>query len=127
MKQARAEIPTEHQEQVTLMHWVQLNKARLPALNNMTAVPNGGARHIAVARKLKAEGVSKGYPDILLDHPSNGYHGLRIELKRLKGSYPTTEQKEWLSRLNKAGFKAVVCKGWFEAKEVIEEYLHENA
>jgi len=119
-------IPTEHQEQVALMQWVALSKARFPALNNLAAVPNGGVRHIAVARKLKAEGVSKGYPDILLDYPSGIYHGLRIELKRQKGSYPTPEQKEWLERLNNAGFKAVVCKGWVEAKEVIEAYLEQR-
>jgi len=122
MKKA-GNIPTEHQEQAALMQWVKLNKARYPALDNIAAVPNGGARHIAVAKKLKAEGVSKGYPDILLDYPSNGYHGLRIELKRQKGSYATAEQKEWLARLNNAGYKAVVCKGWIDAKEVIEEYL----
>ena len=116
-------IPTEHQEQVALMQWVDLNKKKYPMLDMMTAVPNGGARHIAVARKLKSEGVKKGYPDILLDYPSNGYHGLRIELKRLNGSYPTRDQKGWISRLNNHGFYAVVCRGWIEAKEVIEAYL----
>ncbi len=116
-------IPSEHQEQVALIDWCKLHQARYPMLNMMTAIPNGGLRNIKVAMKLKKEGVSKGYPDILLDYANNGYHGLRIELKRQKGSYPTTEQKQWLQRLNSAGYKAVVCNGWTEAKNVIEEYL----
>jgi len=68
-------------------------------------------------------GVDRNSPNFMLDYPSGIYHGLRIELKRQKGSYPTPEQKEWLERLNNAGFMAVVCKGWVEAKEVIEAYL----
>jgi len=117
-------IPSEHNEQVALMQWVKLSIARYPMLENLHAIPNGGARHIAVAKKLKSEGVKKGVPDLCLPHPANDYHGLYIELKRQKASYPTKEQKEWLERLNNAGYKAVVCKGWVEAKEVIEVYLN---
>jgi len=117
-------IPTEHQEQVSLMQWVEMSKGKYPMLEMLAAVPNGGARHIAVARKLKAEGVKAGYPDILLDWPAGGHHGLRIELKRLKGGQVSPAQKDWLARLNAAGYKATVCRGWIEAKTIIEDYLN---
>ena len=32
-------------------------------------------------------------------------------------------QKEWLERLNKVGYKAVVCYGFDEAIEAITKYL----
>jgi hypothetical protein len=32
-------------------------------------------------------------------------------------------QKEWLHRLNKVGYKAVVCRGWEHAWREIEGYL----
>jgi len=116
-------IPTEHQEQVSLMQWCAMSEKKYPALCMLYAIPNGGARHVAVAKKLKSEGVRRGVPDLHLAYPNSEYHGLFIELKKQKGSYPTPEQKEWLERLNNAGFKAVVCRGWIEAKEVIEAYL----
>lgn len=47
------------------------------------AVPNGGARHIRVAAKLKAEGVRPGVPDLCFVLPGGHFAGL--ELKSEKG------------------------------------------
>jgi hypothetical protein len=47
------------------------------------AVPNGGHRHIATARKLKAEGVRPGVPDLVFCLPGGRFAGL--ELKASKG------------------------------------------
>lgn len=64
---------SEHDEQVTFIGWVKLNRSYAPslevreALQLCYAVPNGGDRNIVVAKKLKAEGVEKGMPDINLD------------------------------------------------------------
>lgn len=33
------------------------------------------------------------------------------------------EQKEWVNKLNEQGYKAVVCNGFEEARDTIEEYL----
>jgi len=62
-------------------------------------------------------------PAILLDVPRGGFHGLRIELKREKGSYPTEDQKEWLRRLREYGYCACVCRGFDHARQTIENYL----
>lgn len=114
--------PDEHQEQAALVRWSRLAAQTRPELAYLVAIPNGGARHIAVATKLKAEGVSKGYPDLALNVPRGGFAGLFIELKAMDGRV-SPEQKDWLGRLNAAGNYAAVCKGWLAAKELIERYL----
>ncbi|MDQ6995451.1 MAG: VRR-NUC domain-containing protein [Mariprofundaceae bacterium] len=113
---------SEHQEQAALFRWANIRAGKEPALRYMHAIPNGGQRHIAVAVKLKAEGVKRGVPDICLPEPKGRFHGLYIELKTSKGR-TSPEQKDWLEHLAKRGYKAVVCKGWIEAKETIENYL----
>jgi hypothetical protein len=98
-----------------------------PALKNAFAIPNGGQRHKAVAAKLKAEGVSPGYPDIALDWPSRDYHGLRIELKRdSKRACMSGNQIEWFARLSDAGYLCQCCHGWRNAWATICWYLKIN-
>ena len=117
--------PTEHMEQATLIAWF---KRAFPGLR-MFAIPNGA--HLAgtvqqrskQVNKLKAEGMEVGVPDLFLPTSRGGDHGLFIEMKRTKGSVTSKEQKDWHEHLNSAGYKAVVCKGFDEAKEVIECYL----
>lgn len=115
--------PSEHQHQAALFKWAELAKATHPELAMLAAVPNGGHRHIAVAAKLKAEGVKAGYPDIVLDVARYPYHGLRIELKPAKSGRLSPQQKEWIEQLSQRGYQAVVCKGWEDAKATIEAYL----
>ena len=114
--------PSEHEEQVSLFQWAELIKGKRPELEYLVAIPNGGARHIVVAAKLKAEGVKSGYPDLALNVPRGGYAGLFIEMKAMDGTV-SKAQKEWLARLNAAGHYAAVCKGWMAAKTLIENYL----
>jgi hypothetical protein len=128
-----ADCRTEHQEQVALFTWATVMSGRHPELKLLYAVPNGAfmggetaqakLRGIQRYRKLEAEGLKKGVPDICLPCARQGYHGLYIELKRIKGGTVSHEQKEWLAALNTEGYKAVVCRGFDEAREVIEEYL----
>lgn len=113
---------TEHVEAVQLMRIVKLHESRYPALKMLAAVPNGGDRHRVVAAKMKAEGVRAGYPDYLLDYPSQGYHGLRIELKSMTG-YASREQKDWIERLRANGYRAEVCRGAEAAWACLRDYL----
>ena len=94
----------------------------------MFAIPNGGKRHIGTAVKLKREGVKAGVPDIFLPYSMNHscwiYHGLFIELKRLKPRGKTTpEQIEWIDALHKEHYAVHVCWGWESARDVIVDYL----
>ena len=115
---------SEHDEQATLFRWAGYLAPKYPALDMMFAIPNGGLRDIRVARKLKAEGVKPGVPDIFLAARDCNYkfRGLFIEMKIINGRI-TPEQKEWLPRLNDAGYKAVCCFGWPAAALTIAEYL----
>ncbi|MEG1501942.1 MAG: VRR-NUC domain-containing protein [Synergistaceae bacterium] len=80
------------------------------------AIPNGGARNIVTAGKLKAEGVSRGVPDLFIPE-----WGFWIEMKKRKGGLVSADQKDWINYLNTKGYKAVVCKGCMEALEAVKQ------
>jgi len=113
---------SEHSEQAALIACVDLNAGRHPALRNVFAIPNGGARHKAVAGKIRAEGARPGVPDLCLAWPAHGWHGLYIELK-VGRNKPSAAQIDWLARLEAAGYRAVVCRGWQAAWREIAWYL----
>lgn len=104
--------PTEHEEQRDFVRWF---KKRHPTVK-IAAIPNGGARNKSVAAKLKAEGVSKGVPDLIIPAWFTW-----IEMKRIKGSSVSAEQKEWMQYLTQAGYQCFVCKGFKEATIVVSE------
>ena len=117
--------PYESEEQEALFCWAEALSGRYPCLRLMYHVPNGGQRSAAVAGKLKAEGVKAGVPDICLPVSRGNYHGLYIELKAGRNK-ATAEQEWWLSALLEEGYKAVVCRGWSSAADVIMDYLGEK-
>lgn len=116
-------LPAEHHEQAALIAWADFKAKIWPELGLLHAIPNGGHRHIAIAQKLKAEGVRPGVPDLCLPVPKGGYHGLYIEMKRAKGGQVSSKQKTWLKALNAQGYLAVACPGFEAAKTAIEKYL----
>lgn len=120
-------VPLEHFEQVNFIEWVDLliHLETHEALDYLFAVPNGGKRNLITGALLKAEGVRKGVPDIFLLYPSQGYAGLVIEMKRINGkpSDVSKEQRTWLGRLERSGFKTVVANGGLEARQAVCEYL----
>jgi hypothetical protein len=116
-------IPLESEEQSTLFEWAMLMSKKHPELLYMFAIPNGGLRHKYTAAMLKKTGVKRGVPDTCLPVARQGFHGLYIELKRSKGSRVEQEQKDWIEFLTEQGYKAVVCHGFDEARETIENYL----
>lgn len=118
---AGIKVPTEHEEQKAVIKWFDLQHAE--HRGRLLAIPNGGERNVVVAAKLKAEGVRKGVPDLLLPVARNGFHGLWIELKRTKGSGLSAEQSQWIEYLTGQGYMAVICKGADAARETISGYL----
>jgi hypothetical protein len=115
---------SEHAEQVAIFDWVKLNMETYPQLENLFAIPNGGQRSRVTGAMLKAEGVRSGVADMMLAYPSNGYHGLFIELKRRDGGNVSPQQQDWINRLNKAGYLAIVAYGAKEAVQIITDYLN---
>ena len=125
-------VPSEHDEQAALFAWAELREAAHPELRNLFAVPNGGARHPAVAAQLKAEGVRRGVPDLFLAVMRRGsdgrtWGGLFVEMKRADHSnHATPEQQEWIARLRANGYMAVVAYGATEAQQCIMAYLAQD-
>jgi hypothetical protein len=116
-------VATESAEQQCLFRWAAHEYCNYHELDLLYHIPNEGKRSPNGGRRLKAEGLKSGVPDIHLPVARSGYHGLYIELKREKGSTTTKNQDIWLEALNKQGYLAIVCKGWKEASEKILSYL----
>lgn len=114
-------LPTECAEHMRFVRWLREFGAIYPELL-FNHCPNGGLRDIREAGKLKAMGVSAGVPDIQIYVPRGTYHGLAIEMKRVKGGILTIEQKSWLKRLNANGYCAVMSRGCDEAVKIFECY-----
>lgn len=110
-------VPTEKQEQIKLFTW--LTKNNIFAFH----IPNGGSRNYYEAVALKRSGLVAGVPDMCVPIASKGKYSLYIELKRIKGSKVSDEQKIVLKRLNSLGHEAVICYGFEEAKKVVMDYL----
>ncbi|MEA5151993.1 MAG: VRR-NUC domain-containing protein [Oscillospiraceae bacterium] len=115
--------PLEGEEQATLFSWAHMRGYLYPELELMFHIPNGGKRGKAEAARFRAEGVKAGVPDICLPVARGGYNGLFIELKRCTGGRVSSDQSIWIDRLETEGYRALVCHGWQEAAQAIEDYL----
>lgn len=116
----------EHHLQAAFVRWARLASGHMPALEMLHAIPNGGARHAVTGAQLKAEGVRKGVPDLCLPVAVGPYHGLYIEMK-IRPNKPSPEQLWWMERLNRNGYKAVVCYELQEAIDITTDYLRGRA
>ncbi|MBK2126253.1 VRR-NUC domain-containing protein [Fangia hongkongensis] len=114
---------SEHDHQKTVVSYCKAKKIPVVAIPNAQALSflNRDAAMRVVA-KLKAEGMAKGFPDILIPLVSNNKSGLFIEMKSSNGRV-SPEQKEWIYQLNNSGYKAAVCYGADEAIKTIDEYV----
>lgn len=113
---------SEDWEQKQLIQWARSK----PELQYLFHIPNetvGGKGWLIRNRQL---GVRSGVPDLMLPIPCGGFHGLFIEMKAEKGRVSHT-QELWLRALNQLGYKAIVCRGWKEARDEICKYLERSA
>lgn len=116
-------VPTEDQEQITVMSWAHRVKFKDGRLSDyLFHIPNGGSRNIIEATKLKKMGVKAGVPDLQLIVPNGLVHGLWIELKAKKGTLQPS-QKIMIQRLEAQGYMCKVCFGADEEINEIKKYL----
>ena len=118
-------IPSESKEQCIVFEWANLNIWKYPQLVYLHHIPNGRKRTKVEAAILQREGVKPGVPDLFLPIAKKNYHGLYIEMKRVKGSAVSDLQQKWIDMLRKEGYCVEVCYGASMAIEVIENYLEE--
>ena len=118
----RRVFPSEHDEQCALTAWASWWRSRLPELDRLYAIPNGGQRGKAQAGKLKAEGTRRGVLDLALPVARGGYFGLYIEMKAKDGRL-SPEQRAEIAALALDGYLGLVAYGMQEAVQIIEWYL----
>lgn len=117
-------VPTEHDEQVMLFKWASLMvKQGIYELDLLYAIPNGARTSMRTAVKLKAEGLKRGFPDIALPVARHGFHGLFIEVKRLRGGRISKDQRLWHERLIIQRHKVMLAVGWRDAALALCHYL----
>lgn len=109
----------EHQEQKAFIQWCNIKGY---PYNLIFAIPNGGKRNIVVARKLKAEGVKSGIPDLFLPVVSAQRSGLFIEMKSKNGK-ATAGQKQRMADLSREGYRCMICYGIDDAVKCVLDYV----
>lgn len=120
---AKVPVPSESIEQQALIRWARFSLGKYPELDMLYHITNEGMRSVVTGARLKAEGLRPGVPDLCLAVSRGGAHGLYIEMKRTKGGRLSPEQAAWLEKLAREGYATAVCKGWEQARDVIERYL----
>jgi hypothetical protein len=116
---------SEGGEQSALFCWAGEHKKQQPLLALMFHIPNGGERSGHTGARLRAMGTKRGVPDICLPVARGRFHGLFIEMKKLKSkeSDLRTDQRQWMKDLAEQGYHVTRCNGWIEAKDYIIWYL----
>lgn len=105
---------TEHVEQREFVSWF---RKTFPAVR-ILAIPNGSQRSRTTGARLKAEGVVAGVPDLLI--PA---WNLWVEMKRADGGAVSAVQKDWHRYLESIDHTVLVCAGFAQAKEKVEELV----
>jgi len=121
--QVRQLVPLETQEQAQLIRWKCLYERQIPALAHLFAIPNQGAARL---KSLQMEGTLRGVSDLFLSYPVAPFHGLYIEMKRVKGGKVSPEQYAFIALQTSVGYAAEACRGAEEAWKLILTYLGEK-
>lgn len=134
-------VPSETNEQATVIDWARTWGAKIDGLDMLFAIPNGaflagrshkcdhgawcngGYNHFALVQKLKNEGLKEGVLDLFLSVARHGFKGLYLEMKRKKGGKLSPEQETFIIRAQEEGYKTVVCEGAEAMIKAITEYL----
>lgn len=112
VKKSTNSLPSEHQEQSGFVHWFRHHFPRVLIF----AIPNGEHRSVSVGKRLKAEGVVRGIPDLFVPEFS-----VWVEMKRTKGGRLSKDQKEVIRYLESIGHTVIVGKG---AQDASRQLLH---
>ena len=109
--------PSEHSEQVGLINWFRLQYPNVLIF----AIPNGEKRAITVAKRLKAEGVVRGIPDLFIPQ-----WNLWVEMKRESGGRLSPDQKSMITYLESIGNTVIIGRGAADASKQILEHCDEK-
>lgn len=115
-------VASESQIQKAYFSWVRMKALQDPRYEMIIKVPNETRGNFCWLRKMLAEGLAKGFPDILCLHPVEPFHGMALEFKK-KGGKVSKEQERWLRKLSEAGWLAQVVYNVEMAISITESYF----
>ncbi len=107
-------MKTEHEEQREFVQWMRQTHPDVW----LYAIPNGGHRGASQGARLKAEGVTRGVPDLHVPALR-----LWIEFKRASGGIVSPDQRRWHDYLRGIGDRVIVARGKEEAIKAITDLL----
>lgn len=112
----KPKVPTEYEEQVALVSWLDSKGLKYSSIPNSTFTTSWNQK-----RKNHMTGLRAGLPDLLIITPKGL---LFVEMKRTKGGVVSLEQKSWIEELNKCnGVQAEVCLGCEAAITFVSRFL----
>jgi hypothetical protein len=115
---------SEHKLQVEIVNRSLVFASKYPEVLLLHAIPSGDWRGWGTGKKLKAEGVIPGVPDLCMPVARGGFHGFYMELKKA-GGHVRPDQWEFMEALHEQGYFVRVCNSVGVALEIIINYLEE--
>ena len=106
--------------QIQCVSWFKYQYPHLAML--LFAVPNGGSRDGKEAAIMKAEGITAGVSDLILNIPGGVHSQLAIEMKSEKGKQ-SPEQVRYQRYAEAVGIKYIVCKSFDDFKAEVTNFL----
>ena len=111
----------ESEEAKIFVAWLRIHHLHFMHVPSETGgTPEAKRRAI----RMKQQGTVSGFPDYIIYIPSGT---LYVELKRIRGSATSQEQKDWVLFLNKQpASEARICKGADMAINFVGSHLHKD-
>jgi hypothetical protein len=115
----RKPAKSEHCLQRAIVNWCE-GLGKNVVQERFAAIPNGGARDIVTASRLKQEGARAGMPDLIFW----GHSGrvLWLEVKNGTSGQISASQKIVHAKLKSDGHLVIVCRDLMEAIEAIQSF-----
>lgn len=120
-------LKPEQKTQVALVEYIRF---KYPAVfPHVLKIDNEGKRSAVGTHVLKMMGLHPGASDLFISYPSNGYHGLWIEVKPDGYKFPPKDtehllrQKAFIVSKKSVGYQALICVGIDECMKAIDDYL----
>lgn len=114
---------TEAQLQKAVIDYIKL---QYPNIRYCASLGGQYQKYVSQRKKAKDTGYVAGFPDLQITEPVGKYYGLFIEIKLDHKCYASQVQKKWIKDLNNRGYYAVVCKGFDECIETINNYFKQQ-
>ena len=122
VKQKKHHRDDEHNIQASCVKWFRYQYQKYA--HNLFAVPNGQNKSKVERWRFKEEGLLSGVSDLILLLRTEEYGALLIEMKTSTGRQQET-QKEWQEKIERDGYKYVVCRSLDDFKREVNTYLND--